>query len=398
MRLSKRLPWLLMLLSLFVSASSCNRANQNGNQTGSNTTPLPARQGHWVEQWRSPATKGAEGAALIRFSLYTCLSVVSSSVVFAGGDIPGPKGAGERVGVFVKTIDGGKTWTETTLDRPDMLITTINAIHFINPTTGWLAGVTSKMEGVVLRTTDAGVNWEATLVTIVKQVPTTIYFIDENRGWMGGTFPVGEDDDEEEMEGKPTDLLFTSDGGKTWVAQRRLPITVLDISFIDNNTGWLTGYKGAIYKTTDGGLSWNQQRSELELGEGSSLAIVGEGSKKFKIYGVHFSDADNGFAVAISGDTKEGRVLGTTNGGDSWAKKLIGGDEGFRDVFSLTALEAWVVTNYGRYIYHTVDGGRYWSSEPVTFDQDVPFFDIQGADPAHVWAAGGGGIFTRLMD
>jgi photosystem II stability/assembly factor-like uncharacterized protein len=160
----------------------------------------------------------------------------------------------------------------------------------------------------------------------------------------------------------------------------------------------LTGYKAAIYKTTDGGLTWNSQRSELEPGEGSSLALVGEGSKKFKIYGIHFSDAENGFAVAISGDKKEGRVLGTTNGGGIWSKKLIGGDEGFRDVFSLTPQEAWVVTDYGRYIYHTIDGGRYWNSEPVTFDQDVPFFDIQGTDPAHMWAAGGGGIFTRLVE
>ena len=394
MRLSKRVLWPLLLSSLLFSASSCTRSNQNGNQASSNATPPQAKPGRWVEQWRSPATQ----ASLARFSIYSCLSVVSSNEVFAGGDIPDPRGSEDRIGVFVKTTDGGKTWTETPLERPDMRITTINAIHFLNPTTGWLAGVTAKMEGVVLKTMDAGASWEATLVTAVKQVPTTLFFLDESRGWMGGTFAAGEDDDDEVIEAKPTDLLFTQDGGKTWMPQRRLPITVLDISFIDGNTGWLTGYKGAIYKTTDGGLSWVQQRSELELGEGSSLAVVGEGSKKFKIYGVHFSDADNGFAVAISGDTKEGRVLGTVNGGDTWAKKLIGGDEGFRDVFSLNAQEAWVVTNLGRYIYHTIDGGRYWSSEPVTFDQDVPFFDIQGTDPAHMWAAGGGGIFTRLVE
>lgn len=398
MGFSKRFLWLLMSALLLGAVSSCAPSNQNGNQSATNTGAPQVKPGRWVEQWRSPLSKGAEGPLLGRYT-YTCLSVVSPDVVFAGGDIPDPKGTAERVGIFVKTTDGGKNWTETTLERSDMRITTINAIQFLSPTTGWLAGVTAKMETVVLRTTDAGATWEASLVN-VKQLPTTICFVDENKGWMGGTYPVSEDEDEddEEIQNKPSDLMLTTDGGKTWVAQRRLPITVLDIFFVNKDTGWLTGYKGMIYKTTDGGSTWNQQRSELELGEGSSLALVGEGAKRFKLYGIHFSDADSGFAVAISADQKEGRVLGTTNGGEVWAKKLIGGDHGFRDVFSLSAQEAWVLSDYDRYIYHTVDGGKYWNSEPVTAEQNMTFFDIQGADSTHVWAAGAGGIFTRLAE
>src|SRR5262249_17441249 len=151
-----------------------------------------------------------------------------------------------------------------------------------------------------------------------------------------------------------------------------------------------------IYKTNDGGKTWETQKSELEPGEGAAVDITGEGSKKFNMQGVYFIDSQTGFATATSADLREGRVLGTVNGGATWSKKFIGSGEGFRDTFFLNASEGWVLSTNGRYIYHTVDGGRYWSGESISFDQDVPFFKIQGTDEKHIWAAGGGGIFFRL--
>src|SRR5215210_7704134 len=153
MHLPRRSPWLLPLSLLLFTALSCNPKNQNGNQSAANANPQQAKAGRWVEQWRSPTSKGFEGTPLARFA-YTCISVVSADDVLVGGDIPDPKGSDTRVGIFVKTTDGGKTWAEMTLERADMQVTTINAIHFVNPTTGWLAGVTAKQQGVVLRTTD----------------------------------------------------------------------------------------------------------------------------------------------------------------------------------------------------------------------------------------------------
>jgi photosystem II stability/assembly factor-like uncharacterized protein len=385
----------LLVLALFgvfltFTASNCQTKNQNSNQAAS--APPKAKTGQWVAQWRSPAAKEVPGSYLTLYS-YSCIFAVSADVVFAAGDIPAGK---QRVGIFVRTSDGGQTWTETRIERPDMSIERINALHFINPTTGWLAGATGKQESVVLKTTDAGASWEVAKVNF-KQVPTAIFFVDENHGWLAGV-PLVKDDEEEALEIGPSDLLMTSDGGKTWQSQRRLPVGLNDIQFVDRTTGWVVGQRGAIYKTTDSGRTWDAQKSELEPGEGSSIDLVGEGSKKFNMVGVSFIDANNGFAVALNDDRDQGRVLGTTNSGVSWAKKLIGADEGYRDIFALNANEAWVVTNYGRYIYYTVDGGRYWNSEFVSADQDVFFFRIHGVDARHVWAAGGGAIYHRLVE
>jgi photosystem II stability/assembly factor-like uncharacterized protein len=385
----RRLVAAVLLAAFFTfTASSCKTSNQNSNQQANN--PPKAKVGKWVAQWQASGLKDVPLTYVALFS-YSCISVVSADVIFAAGDIPA---GNKRVGIFVRTTDGGKNWTETRIERPDIAIPVITAIHFINATTGWLAGLNAKDEGVVLKTVDAGANWEVSQLKS-KQRPTSIFFVDENSGWLGGVPAL---DDDAPSENGPSDLLVTNDGGKTWAAQRRLPIGVKDMQFIDKTNGWLVGQKGAIYKTNDGGRTWDTQRSELEPGEGSSLDLTGEGSKKFGMGGVSFADANNGFAVAMNEDRNQGRVLGTGNGGTSWSKKLIGADEGYRDIFCISALEAWVVPNSGRFIYYTADGGRYWNSEPVTAAQDVPFFRIAGTDAMHVWAVAGGAIYHRVVE
>jgi photosystem II stability/assembly factor-like uncharacterized protein len=388
---------LIVILGIFFAftASSCKTGksgNPNSNQQVNN--PPPAQVGKWEAQWRSPAAKDVIGPYLSLYS-YTCIFAVSTNVVFAAGDVPiGDK----RVAIFVRTSDGGQNWAETRIERPDVNITRINALHFINENTGWLAGLTAKQEPIVLKTTDAGTNWEVIKVNF-KQLPTAIFFINENNGWLAGTPVVNEEDDTEESEIGPSDLLVTSDGGKTWQPQRRVPVGLTDIHFIDQTTGWIVGQRGAIYKTTDSGRTWDTQKSELEPGEGAAIDLVGEGSKKFNMSGVSFADANNGYAVAVNDDRDEGRVLGTSNSGVSWSKKLMSSEEGYRDVYCLNVNEAWMAPNYNKYIYYTANGGRYWNSEPVISDQQgVTFFKIHGIDANHVWAAAGGGIYHRVVE
>jgi photosystem II stability/assembly factor-like uncharacterized protein len=67
-----------------------------------------------------------------------------------------------------------------------------------------------------------------------------------------------------------------------------------------------------------------------------------------------------------------------------------------RDVFMLSPTEGWAVPKYAKYIYHTVDGGRFWQSEDISFEQEVPLFRVAAADASHVWAVGGGAIFFRV--
>ncbi|MCH7827919.1 MAG: T9SS type A sorting domain-containing protein, partial [Bacteroidetes bacterium] len=77
-----------------------------------------------------------------------------------------------------------------------------------------------------------------------------------------------------------------TDGGATWGAQPSgTANTLWGVSFTDANNGTAVGSSGTILRTTDGGATWGAQPS----GTGNTL------------WGVSFTDADNGTAVGESG-------------------------------------------------------------------------------------------------
>jgi photosystem II stability/assembly factor-like uncharacterized protein len=326
---------------------------------------------------------------------YSSLSVVSSSVVFVAGDMLNPKDPSRHLGVIIHTTDGGSNWTETPVEQLASKSTILNSMHFVDPKLGWVVGgvgdADATPDGILLKTTDGGATWNVSKIGF-KQVPTSVFFADAQTGWMGGAAPPP---GEEDGEGGPTDILATTDGGQTWHAQRRVPVSITDLFFLDKNTGWATGYLGAVYHTTDGGRSWATQKSELEFNEYFSNPNA-EDAKKFIVSGIHFSDPQHGLAAATADEEDIGRVVGTTNGGQQWSRRLIAQGEGLRDVFMLSPTEGWAVPKYAKYIYHTVDGGRFWQSEDISFEQEVPLFRVAAADASHVWAVGGGAIFFRV--
>lgn len=384
--------WIALCLLSF-AASGCTSANQNSNQADPIAqTAAPQRAAKWVAQFRSPSSAGYAGPNLGVFS-YASISVVSPSVVFVAGDMPDSKNAEGRAGVVVHTTDGGRNWKETVVRPPGMEIPTLNGIHFVDQNTGWAVGLDSKDNGVVLKTVDGGASWSAQKLTF-KQRPSCIFFVDSSNGWMGGGTPLPED---EESEGGPSDLLATTDGGATWRSARRLPVTIRDVFFLDKSRGWAAGYRGAIYQTTDGGTSWVQQRSELEVPEGSART-TGEMGQRFSITGIQFLDPQNGWASASADEANAGRALGTNNGGTTWVRRWIVADSGVNDIFFLSPTVGWAATNRGRFIYHTPDGARSWFSEPIIFEQELPIYRLAGADLNHVWAVGGGAIYARMVE
>src|SRR5215216_893831 len=390
MQIDKRATLLVFILLAALDTVSCKQAQQNANAA-------KPKMGRWVAQYRSPELVKYSGVNMAEI-FYSSISVVSPSVVFVAGDMPNPKQGGERIGIVVRTSDGGQSWIETPIEQQGFHVTTINSIHFINPNEGWAVGANLTDEGALiepylLKTADGGATWAVSKLNL-KQVPTTVFFSDSSKGWMGGaTPPLGE----EEGAGGPSAILGTTDGGLTWQPQNNVPVSIFDLSFLDDMNGWACGTKGAIYHTSDGGRTWNSQRSELEPGEGP-VNLTSEGLKQFRMLGIQFADAQNGFAAAASEEESIGYLIATTNGGASWARKWKVGDAGVSDMCFLNANEGWALTDRGQYIYHTTDGTRAWLSEPKIFEQDVTLVRLGAADAGHIWAVGGGAIFYRVTE
>lgn len=130
-------------------------------------------------------------------------------------------------------------------------------IHFVNSLDGW--GVT---ETQIVRTNDGGVTWYNVTPPALTQTGYSVYvsFLDTDHAWVQlpdvESFPDS---------GK---LYRTSDGGITWVSNS-VPFGAADISFLDENNGWVMAGLGvaagsnavAIFQTADGGVSWTQKYS-----------------------------------------------------------------------------------------------------------------------------------------
>src|SRR5262249_61424875 len=139
---------------------------------------------------------------------------------------------------------------------------------------------------------------------------------------------------------------------RSWISQTHVPVSITTLSFADDRTGWAGGNPAAIYHTTDGGHTWDRQRTELGRGEGIPQ-VTGVGAKQFQICGLGSTDIANGCEAARSETEKEGRMLGTTNGGKTWAQVWITNVEKLRAVFFVNRLGGWARRGECRLVHPT---------------------------------------------
>jgi len=326
----------------------------------------------------------------IRFWSFNSISVVSPSVIIVAADYPTVGDMEKRVGMIIRTTDGGSTWTETPLPAKGIDLGALNAISFASPSTGCAVGVDEAGYTVVFKTTDGGQNWTGKKSTF-KQSSTAVVF-NNDEGWIGGSTGIPEDPD---ASGGPSDILASGDAGSTWSSQYHLPVSINDLSFVDPSAGWAAGIPASIYHTTDGGRVWAPQQTGLE-------ASAGTAPGQFGIQRVDFVDALHGWASASNGivapDEKRSVVLGTTNGGATWSPLWVLQGETLRELHFLNEQEGWAATDSGEYIYHTTDGGHRWLSEEIKIPLHVTFYRIGAADASHVWAVGAGVIIKRVEE
>lgn len=170
-----------------------------------------------------------------------------------------------------------------------LLLTTeefLNSVFFINENNGWVVGD----NGVIYISTNGGVNWEIQTSNTSKSLKS-VYFIDATTGWI-----VGHDVNN-------AVILKTTNGGQIWSAISPPDVLKLNcISFANPDVGWTCGSiifeeeeRGAILYTENGGESWEVQHIE------NSLSIL---------YDIDFVNNNTGWVVGT-----DGILLKTTNGG-----------------------------------------------------------------------------------
>jgi photosystem II stability/assembly factor-like uncharacterized protein len=286
-------------------------------------------------------------------------------------------GPGDWAQVILRTQDGGSTWTESYSKTTGYAAFQFRlcAIQFVSETKGWATGDSDPFGDEpttgILFTENGGDTWVPQAHGVSEGEMVDVYFSDERNGWAltSTRTPDGF-----------IQLYQTNDGGLSWEGVNTGQPGMITIGygirtgkvyFHDPNTGWILGACGFVLKTTDGGDHWNRVSLPRETTSTMSLA---------------FSDAENGI---ICGYTN----FRTENGGDDWTEEELT-DSILTDVIFTDSLNGWMVGEYGM-MFRTNDGGHTWNrvehQATEAAMKSVTFTDIQ-----HGWAAGRGGTILKI--
>lgn len=192
--------------------------------------------------------------------------------------------AGDRLiavgefGHIVLSDDRGATWRQAA-SVPTQA--TLTGITFVGENVGFAVG----HDATILRTTDAGENWELVYNDTESEMAfMTVYFESEERGFAMGAFSF---------------VVETNDGGETW-EERSLSEGVLDDFHLNklfaakNGDLYVAAEFGVVYRSSDEGATFERIQTQYE---GSYWGGFGMNDGSVMVFGMRgnaFLSADNG--------------------------------------------------------------------------------------------------------
>lgn len=220
-------------------------------------------------------------------------------------------------GTIITSTNAGFTWNANNYDRK------INFSDIYNSPDGSsiIVGDSSSIF--------YGQNFIDTLQQIPFQSGYTFFrvrFFDEDTGFITGNKGM---------------ILKTVNGGINWYkVVTNTSNLIFDLSFIDSKRGFAVGWDGMILKTTNGGESWNRT-------DNHSI------DNYFK--SVDFTK--NGYGLIVGGD---GTILRSTNYGENWEETKITDIGGLQRVLFISDSHAVLIGNKGT-IMISKNKGETWN-------------------------------------
>jgi len=182
--------------------------------------------------------------------------------------------------------------------------------------------------GHILYSEDLGATWTQADVP-TRATLTGVFLLDARRGWAVGHDAV---------------IVRTSDGGRTWELQRSAPEEerpLFDVYFADERRGFAIGAYGAFLVTADGGATWDETTISDE-----------------DVHLHHVARAPSG-AMFIAAES--GTLFRSDDGGESW-RQLESPYEG--SLFATVPLpgDALLLLGLRGHLFRSDDGGGTWAA------------------------------------
>lgn len=287
---------------------------------------------------------------------------------------------------ILRTTDGGSTWYN--LSPQGVTTFGFGTGHtFLNASQAWVLVAEASDpagSGVLYRTEDGGLTWTA--------YPTPfgggdLSFIDESQGWMMAPLGAGA--------GSMAVAIFKSeDGGATWNqvytndpnlanASDSLPLSGIknNLTPLDAHTAWVGGVIYSpetfyLYKTSDGGSTWAPQTPPAAPGMQNTEVAVDTGP-------IFTSSTEGILPIRFTGETLRTGFYATQDGGESWEFVTFMPGAGAVDFVSLVDGFFWT----GEQFFVTADGARTWSSitPDVLFGESFAGMDFVNTRTGWVW-------------
>lgn len=211
------------------------------------------------------------------------------------------------------TTDSGKTWQSgMTFFNED-----VAKIQFTSADTGYVMTPSGKEPGEIYGTVDGTANWNTVYTGGLNTRFSSVKFIDNNIGFLAGyredSIPI---------------IFRTYNGGTDWDSipvDEKLP-TLLIMDAVDPATVYLGSLiSGKIYKSTDSCNTWKPIFNDSLL----------------RIKQIKFPTPDTGYFAAYDLSSNKDVIFRSTDSGNSWQGQSFDGF-GITDMFFLNGSKGWV--------------------------------------------------------
>ncbi len=285
--------------------------------------------------------------------------------------------------LVLRTVDGGKNWDYTIVDRNNQY--QLESVFFLNENVGYASGPCNScynLDGGVFKSTDGGITWKEitpifsyqSILGIKHSLPLWgCFFENELEGYVvggdcGTEYPITNFSNFQQV------IYKTKDGGENW---ELIPFSegftkMADIITDEDGFSWVIS-SGRLWKSNIEKTNWT---IVSETGEVDWHEDISKYNNSFIVP----------YSVGCAGNNNvDGGLRITTDGGNTWRDTVTEG--AMYGSLMVDDLTGWGV-GYNASVYQTTDGGYNWKNINACLDGGDFLDDIALASDGRYWIVG----------